>query len=153
MDIDTFLRNQEGYKLQAYPDPVSGGAPWTIGIGHTGPEVHPGLIWNDDQVMFAYQLDKAHAWQGCVDNMQPWFLQLNDPRQAVLWSMCFQMGIGRVGTPARRPEGLLAFQNTLANVRDEHYANAAEGMRQSAWAKQTPSRVMLEASMMETGNW
>jgi hypothetical protein len=103
--------------------------------------------------MFAYQLDKGHAWQGCVDNMQPWFTQLNDPRQAVLWSMCFQMGIGRVATPPRRPEGLLAFQRMLGNVRDQHYANAAECMRQSAWAQQTPARVRIEASMMETGNW
>lgn len=33
----------EGCKLTAYPDPGTGGAPWTIGYGHTGPDVHPGL--------------------------------------------------------------------------------------------------------------
>lgn len=143
MNLDSFLLLQEGRRLTAYPDPVSGGAPYTIGIGHTGPEVKPGLVWNDDQVDFAYQLDKGHAWQGCADSFQPWFTQLSEPRQTVLISMCFQMGI----------HGLLGFPLMLGNIRDEHYANAAECMRQSKWARQTPGRVRVEASMMEMGNW
>lgn len=36
----------ESCKLDAYPDPGSkDGKPWTIGWGHTGPEVHKGLSW------------------------------------------------------------------------------------------------------------
>lgn len=31
----------EGCELDAYPDPGTGGEPWTIGYGHTG-NVHPG---------------------------------------------------------------------------------------------------------------
>jgi lysozyme len=31
----------EGLRLEAYPDPGTGGAPWTIGYGHTG-GVRPG---------------------------------------------------------------------------------------------------------------
>jgi lysozyme len=35
--MDTKLEEQfEGCKLEAYPDPGSGGEPWTIGYGHTG---------------------------------------------------------------------------------------------------------------------
>jgi lysozyme len=30
------LRHFEGLRLEAYPDPASGGEPWTIGYGHTG---------------------------------------------------------------------------------------------------------------------
>ncbi|TVQ10832.1 MAG: lysozyme [Leptolyngbya sp. DLM2.Bin27] len=37
----------EGLGLSAYPDPGTGGEPWTIGYGHTSaagpPQVHPGL--------------------------------------------------------------------------------------------------------------
>jgi lysozyme len=33
----------EGCRLTAYPDPGTGGDPWTIGYGHTGSDVHPGL--------------------------------------------------------------------------------------------------------------
>ena len=36
------IKHFEGCRLQAYPDPASGGDPWTVGFGHTGPEVVPG---------------------------------------------------------------------------------------------------------------
>ncbi len=29
------IKRSEGLRLEAYPDPSSGGAPWTIGYGHT----------------------------------------------------------------------------------------------------------------------
>jgi lysozyme len=37
------IKEFEGLELTAYPDPGSGGDPWTIGYGHTGPEVYKGL--------------------------------------------------------------------------------------------------------------
>ena len=45
----TVLKTCEGYSLSAYPDPASGGAPWTIGYGHTGSEVVPGLTISQEQ--------------------------------------------------------------------------------------------------------
>jgi lysozyme len=39
------LKHFESCSLSAYPDPATGGAPWTIGWGHTGPEVVRGLVW------------------------------------------------------------------------------------------------------------
>ena len=33
----------------AYPDPGSGGDPWTIGWGTTGVDVKPGVIWTQQQ--------------------------------------------------------------------------------------------------------
>lgn len=41
--------NSEGLRLEAYPDPATGGKPWTICYGHTGPEVKPGLQVTKDQ--------------------------------------------------------------------------------------------------------
>lgn len=38
------MHHYEGLKLKAYPDPATGGAPWTIGYGDTGPDVVPGLV-------------------------------------------------------------------------------------------------------------
>ncbi len=35
------VQGAEGLRLTAYPDPGTGGAPWTVGWGHTGPEVGP----------------------------------------------------------------------------------------------------------------
>ena len=35
--------------FEAYPDPGTGGAPWTIGWGATGRDVVPGLVWTQQQ--------------------------------------------------------------------------------------------------------
>ena len=43
------IKDFEGLRLEAYPDPGTGGDPWTIGYGHTGPEVKPGLIISIEQ--------------------------------------------------------------------------------------------------------
>lgn len=154
--VEDMLRRDEGREYKAYPDPLSpyavaarkglptaglDGSPWTIGEGHTGPEVHEGLVWDDTQIDDAKQLDVAEAWTDCQNHFEPWLSQLNDARQAVLVCMTYQMGIGR----------LLGFVNTLASVRDQHFANAAEGMRQSLWAKQTHDRAFRYALQMELG--
>lgn len=45
-----FIKRFELLKLRAYPDPatkddpIKKGKPWTIGYGHTGPDVHEGLV-------------------------------------------------------------------------------------------------------------
>lgn len=43
------IKDFEGLRLEAYPDPGTGGDPWTIGHGHTGPEVQPGLVISIEQ--------------------------------------------------------------------------------------------------------
>lgn len=48
----------ESCKLTAYPDPGSkNGEPWTIGWGHTGPEVKRGLVWTQEQADAAFLVD------------------------------------------------------------------------------------------------
>lgn len=41
------IAGHEGVRLKAYPDPATGGEPWTIGVGHTSvagpPKVYQGL--------------------------------------------------------------------------------------------------------------
>ena len=55
------VKDFEGLRLKAYPDPGTGGAPWTIGYGHTGPDVHPGLIWTQGQATDALIADLRTA--------------------------------------------------------------------------------------------
>lgn len=43
------IKRWEGCKLAAYPDPGTGGAPWTIGWGSTGPGIHKGVTWTQAQ--------------------------------------------------------------------------------------------------------
>jgi lysozyme len=85
----TITKNSESCVLCAYPDPASplarslqrmglwqgvlrsklipddllslSGTPWTIGWGHTGPDVHHGLVWTQEQADAALLKDMQHA--------------------------------------------------------------------------------------------
>lgn len=52
------LAQREGRRNEAYQDTQG---IWTIGVGHTGPEVHPGLVWTDEQVDAALSADVKWA--------------------------------------------------------------------------------------------
>lgn len=43
------IKRFEGCVLHAYPDPGSGGDPWTIGYGATGPGIKQGATWSQEQ--------------------------------------------------------------------------------------------------------
>ena len=43
------IKEFEGCHLEAYPDPKTGGDPWTIGFGATGPDIYKGLVWTQYQ--------------------------------------------------------------------------------------------------------
>jgi lysozyme len=49
---------REGKRNRAYKD-VKG--IWTIGVGHTGPEVVEGLVWNDDTIKQVLKQDCSVA--------------------------------------------------------------------------------------------
>lgn len=52
----------EGCRLEAYPDPgSSNGHPWTIGYGHTGPEVVKGLKWTQEKADATFPVDCGAA--------------------------------------------------------------------------------------------
>jgi len=50
----------EGCVLHAYPDPATGGDPWTIGYGHTA-GVRPGDTCTQEQARAWLKADLAHA--------------------------------------------------------------------------------------------
>ena len=142
MNLRKQLITFEDWRLSAYPDPLTGGEPWTIGVGHCGPEVCEDTVWTGTQVNAALDKDITEKTAQCREAF-PWFDSLNEPRQAVLVGMCFQMGI----------TGLKKFTRTLAAVRDGHYEHAANGMRNSLWARQTPRRAHRLANQMASGEW
>jgi len=55
------IKRFEGCRLAAYPDPGTGGDPWTIGWGHTGPEVHSGMTISQDIADGFLLKDVTHA--------------------------------------------------------------------------------------------
>lgn len=143
MDLRTMLRAEEGYSRRAYPDPVTHAEPYTIGIGHTGIEVHEGLEWTDSQIEEAFEADVQRAEAQCLMQFGETFEKLSEPRKAVLVAMVFQMGMG----------GVLKFARMLNAIRDERWHDAMGQMLDSRWAKQTPKRAMRMARIMETGEW
>lgn len=55
------IQKWEGYandlgdgRVQAYPDPASGGVPWTIGWGSTGPDITKGTIWTREKAQHRF---------------------------------------------------------------------------------------------------
>ncbi len=140
------LKRDEGLRLEAYPDPLSGGDPWTIGYGHTGSEVRQGLVWTEAQCEAALIADivKHNAELAAA---LPWVEGLDPARRRVLQNMAFNLGVGRPGGS----KGLLGFKNTLGMVARGEYARAADGMLRSLWAKQVGKRAVRLSNTMRTG--
>lgn len=138
MDLKTQLREFEGVVPHAYQDHLGY---WTIGVGRLIDKRKGGHL-TDDEIDYLLENDIRRKTAE-VHNALPWVKAMNEPRQAVVIGMAFQMGL----------KGLLGFTGTLAAMRDERYSDAAEGMRQSKWAQQTPQRVRRLAHQMETGEW
>ena len=53
-------RKRPDGRYDAYPDPATGGAPWTIGWGTTGSDVKRGTIWTQAQCDQRFATDAAH---------------------------------------------------------------------------------------------
>lgn len=134
------LRRDEGLELTAYPDPISHGEPWTIGYGHTGPDVREGLQITLDQAETLLAGDAQAAQRG-LDRTLPWWRTLSDPRQDVLVNMAFNMGVAK----------LLKFTETLAALKAQRYAGAALDMLDSDWARELPERSRRLSQQMLTG--
>ena len=89
------LKRFEGCRLEAYPDPGSGGAPWTIGYGHTGAEVVPGLVITQAQAEAWLRADLAQS-QRALETLLAGVV-LNQGQWEALLSFCFNVGAGALG--------------------------------------------------------
>ena len=93
----TLLKTWEGCHLSAYPDPASGGPPWTIGYGHTGKEVVPGLTISQEQAEAWLNKDVAEA-AGAVDRLLSGVTLTARQRESLI-SFCFNVGAGALDAP------------------------------------------------------
>lgn len=48
-EFEGLARKRPDGLVEAYPDPGTGGEPWTIGWGATGPGIGPGTVWTQAQ--------------------------------------------------------------------------------------------------------
>lgn len=56
---EQLIKHYERCRLRAYPDPGTGGAPWTIGWGATGSGIGPGTVWTQAQADARFVADAA----------------------------------------------------------------------------------------------
>lgn len=86
------VERDEGDVLTAYPDPGTGGAPWTIGYGHTGPEVHPGMNITQGEALAYLKEDMAKAAAGVEDALAG--CPTSDIQLSAMTSFTYNVGIG-----------------------------------------------------------
>lgn len=86
------VRQFEGCKLTAYRD---GGGVWTIGWGHTGPDVHEGLIWTQAQADAALVTDLQTAAIAAHSLLKT---PLTDKQLGALISLCFNVPVSDLRT-------------------------------------------------------
>ena len=92
------IRHFEGLRLKAYPDPATGGDPWTIGFGSTGPHVKPGMRITAEQADELLQADLRRFEDYVAENCG----KTTDNQFAALVSFCFNVGEGNLRTSTLR---------------------------------------------------
>lgn len=112
----TIIKKWEGCKLTAYPDPGTGGDPWTIGWGQTGPTIRKGVVWTQaqaDAALLAEVVKFGNGVEACVT------APMTANQKAACTSLAYNIGIN-----AFRKSTLL----TLLN-RGSHAAAADQFLR------------------------
>ena len=84
------IKEFEGCRLTAYPDPVSGGAPWTVGWGSTGPNIGRGVVWTQQQADDDLSA-RVQAIGAQIENLVS--VTMNDNQEAALCSFAYNLGV------------------------------------------------------------
>ena len=108
------VKEFEGCKLEAYLCPAG---VWTIGWGHTGPEVKQGLKWTQQQADAALAADLREAHAGMLQAI-PMARSYSGPRQAALTSWVFNVGAGAAADSTLRRR-LGAGEDPVKVIREE----------------------------------
>lgn len=101
--FEGYARRLPDGSCKAYPDPATGGAPWTIGWGCTGRGIDETTVWTAAQADIALDLE-LHHFADALLKYSPRLLLASDRRLAALISFAYNCGIGnyRVSTLKRR---------------------------------------------------
>lgn len=110
------IKTCEGCRLETYKDIIGIN---TIGFGHTGPEVKPGLVWTQEQADNQLRQDLVKFEEGVSDQLD---VDVNENQFSALVSLAYNIGQGNFNS-----SGLLK-QVNLSN-----FEEAAR--RFSLWSK------------------
>lgn len=127
------IKDFEGCHLDAYPDPLSGGAPWTIGYGTTrysdGRPVQKGDRINaiEADLLLRLEVDKIAAK---LRTTIPYWVEMTDQQKCALISLAYNVGSSFYGASgfetisarlrekdwSKVPDALLLYRNPNTNV-------------------------------------
>ncbi len=131
------IKEHEGVVPHAYQD--SRGY-WTIGVGRLiDKNLDGGLSDAEIDYLLANDIKRCRA----EAEQYPWFNKMNEPRQAVILSMLFNLGKPRFDK----------FQNMQAALLVGDYTLASHEMLDSRWASQVGRRAIEMSDMMQSGEW
>lgn len=134
----------ESCQLTTYADPATGGEPWTVGWGATGPSIVPGVVWSQLQA----DADLSTRLGVIGRQIDSYVLVPLAPQQkAALADFIYNVGVGN-----------FASSTLLRTLNAGDYAGAAEQFL--AWNKAAGkvlaglvTRRARERSLFLTGEW
>jgi lysozyme len=133
------IEESEGIRLTSYKDTLG---KWTIGVGHLLDQSKDwtGYTITQTQAETLLQADMgaSRSYAGVFPN----YYSMNEVRQAVCVSMCFQLG--------SKP---LHWPNFMAALKAQDYSAASAAGLDSLWAQQTLKRAQREMAMLQSGVW
>lgn len=140
--IYSLIAFEEGYREKAYH--CSEG--WvTIGIGtKIGPK-------GADLSLYQFTVSKKVANAFLDEELlkivrklskYSWYNNLNEDRQAIIESMCYQMGVA----------GVLKFKKMIKALASQDWGEAGLQALDSRWARQTPERAERHATVLVCGD-
>ena len=147
------IRHFEGLELKAYPDPLSGGDPFTIGIGTTrypdGRAVRMGDVITEKQA-WEFMRHDARQCKTTQRNRIPTWGYMTAAQQAALISFSFNLGSDWFGSQG--------FSTLTKNVRDADWAAVPQtlllyvnpGTSVTAGLRR---RREAEGTLWRTGHW
>lgn len=129
------LTVDEGKRYRVYTDTVG---KLTCGVGRNLSD----RAFSDDEIALMLANDIAGAERD-LDRNLPWWRTMNEPRQAALANLVFQLGIDR----------LLGFKNALTLLHFGRWDAAADEFLNSKWATQCPARAKRVTDQIRKGEY
>lgn len=117
------IKEFESCELEAYPDKKTGGDPWTIGWGATGPDIYEGVVWTQEQADERLAKD-VEAREAIVNEAVT--VDLTQGQFDAMVSIVFNVGYG-----SKRRNGIIKLRSgepstLLQKLNDGDYAGAAK---------------------------
>lgn len=133
------LRLDEGLRLVAYRD---GGGILTIGYGHTGHDVTPGMTISGIEADAFLEHDVAST-EAQLRRLA-WFAAIDPVRQDVLTNIAFNVGV----------DGLLHWPVTLGHFAAKNWPEAANDLlHEGKWNDDVGKRAVRLANVTAAGTW